>query len=178
MRNILCAIITILSIHCSWGQLISGTVTDNTGEPLPGVTIVVSGTSRGATTNFDGEYSINASSGEILRFTYIGMKAKTVTVGNQSVINIVLEEDSEQLDEVIVTAFGISQEKKALGYAAQSIDAEAITQTKQTNIVNALQGQVAGVQITNSGGAPGQSARIIIRGINSLDLRRTTNHYS
>lgn len=97
------------------------------------------------------------------------MLSKEVTMGSSNSINVILQEDSEQLDEVIVTAFGISQEKKSLGYAAQNIDADAITKTKQTNLVSALQGQVAGVQITNSGGAPGQSSRIIIRGINSLD---------
>ncbi|AYN67723.1 SusC/RagA family TonB-linked outer membrane protein [Euzebyella marina] len=169
MRNITIAMIALLCVQFTWGQMISGNVTDSSGEPLPGVSIIVSGTTKGTTTNFDGEYSIEATSGDILEFTYLGMLAQQVEVANQTSVNVVMQEDSEQLDEVIVTAFGISQEKKALGYAAQSIDAEAITQTKQTNIVNALQGQVAGVQITNSGGAPGQSARIIIRGINSLD---------
>ncbi len=136
---------------------------------LSGVTIIVGGTTKGTTTDFDGNYSIVASSGDILQFSYIGMLSKEVTVGSSNMINVILQEDSEQLDEVIVTAFGISQEKKSLGYAAQNIDADAITKTKQTNLVSALQGQVAGVQITNSGGAPGQSSRIIIRGINSLD---------
>ena len=161
---------TFLLFFCnSYGQEISGLVTDVSGAPLPGVTIVVGGTNKGTTTDFDGNYTIAASTGNVLRFSYLGMKTQSVTVGLANVINVTMEEDSEQLSEVIVTAFGISQEKKALGYAAQSIDAESITQTKQTNLVSALQGQVAGVQITNSGGAPGQSARIIIRGINSLD---------
>ncbi|PKA99872.1 TonB-linked SusC/RagA family outer membrane protein [Flavobacteriaceae bacterium MAR_2009_75] len=162
-------VLLVLCTTVSFGQAISGKVSDNTGEPLPGASIVVSGTSRGTTTNFDGDYSIEASSGDVLIFSYLGMLSQQITVGSSSTIDVRLEEDSAQLDEVIVTAFGISQEKKALGYAAQSIDADAIAKTKQTNLVNALQGQVAGVQITNSGGAPGQSARIIIRGINSLD---------
>ncbi|MBR9856011.1 MAG: SusC/RagA family TonB-linked outer membrane protein, partial [Algicola sp.] len=148
---------------------VSGTVTDSSGQPLPGVTIVVQGTTNGTTTDFDGNYSIVASNGQVLRFSYLGMQTKDVTVGAQTMLNVVMEEDAEQLGEVIVTAFGISQEKKGLGYAAQSIDAESITKSKQANLVSSLQGQVAGVQITNSGGAPGQSARIIIRGINSLD---------
>ncbi|MDX1327929.1 MAG: SusC/RagA family TonB-linked outer membrane protein, partial [Arenibacter sp.] len=161
---------TFLLFFCnSYGQEISGLVTDVSGAPLPGVTIVVGGTNKGTTTDFDGNYTIAASTGNVLRFSYLGMKTQSVTVGLANVINVTMEEDSEQLSEVIVTAFGISQEKKALGYSAQSVDAEAITRTKQTNLVSALQGQVAGVQITNSGGAPGQSARLIIRGINSLD---------
>ena len=169
MKKITLLFLVLFCVYSSFGQMITGNVTDTTGEPLPGVTIIVSTTNKGTTTDFDGNYSIAASSGDILEFSYLGMETQRITVGAINNIDVTLVEDSEQLDEVIVTAFGISQEKKALGYAAQNIDAEAITKTKQTNLVNALQGQVAGVQITNSGGAPGQSARIIIRGINSLD---------
>ncbi|WP_149303468.1 SusC/RagA family TonB-linked outer membrane protein [Pareuzebyella sediminis] len=169
MKNITIILFLLLGCSSVLGQTITGNVADASGQPLPGVSIIVSGTTRGTTTDFDGNYSITAETGDTLEFTYLGMEPKEIIVGLNSVIDVSMEEDSEQLDEVIVTAFGISQEKKALGYAAQSIDADAISQTKQTNLVNALQGQVAGVQITNSGGAPGQSARIIIRGINSLD---------
>lgn len=169
MKSITLILFVLLFTYNSFGQTITGNVTDAADAPLPGVTIIVGGTTKGTTTDFDGNYSIVASSGDILQFSYIGMLSKEVTVGSSNSINVILQEDSEQLDEVIVTAFGISQEKKSLGYAAQNIDADAITKTKQTNLVSALQGQVAGVQITNSGGAPGQSSRIIIRGINSLD---------
>ncbi|MDN3203239.1 SusC/RagA family TonB-linked outer membrane protein [Algoriphagus sediminis] len=150
---------------------VSGTVTTSgDGLPLPGVSIVVEGTTQGAVTSIDGTYTISAPSTEsVLVFSFIGYETQRRTVGNNSTINVVMSEEASELNEVIVTAFGISQEKKALGYAAQSIDSEAITKTRQQNVVNALQGQVAGVQVTNSGGAPGQSARIIIRGINSLD---------
>lgn len=130
---------------------------------------MIVGTSTGTTTDFDGNFKISAKQGDVLRFSYLGLKTKEVSVTASKSINVVLEEDTSALDEVVVTAFGISQEKKALGYAVQSINAESITKTKQVNLVSALQGQVAGVQITNSGGAPGQSARIIIRGVNSLD---------
>lgn len=169
MKHITFIMFVLFCTYTSFGQTITGNVTDQADAPLPGVTIIVSGTNKGTTTDFDGNYSISASSGDVLQFSYIGMQSKEVTVGSSNLINVTLQEDSEQLDEVIVTAFGISQDKKSLGYAAQNIDAEAITKTKQTNLVSALQGQVAGVQITNSGGAPGQSARIIIRGVNSLD---------
>ncbi len=169
MRNILLTCIAVFSCITAFGQTITGTVSDVSGTPLPGVSIVVDGTSRGTTTDFDGNYSINASQGDNLVFSYLGMKSITLAVGSQTVLNVTMEEDAEQLGEVVVTAFGIAQEKKSLGYAVQSIDAESITQTKQPNLVSSLQGQVAGVQITNSGGAPGQSARILIRGVNSLD---------
>jgi len=169
MRNIILTCIAVFSSLATFGQSVSGTVSDTSGTPLPGVSIVVSGSNRGTTTDFDGNYSISASQGDLLLFSYLGMKSVERTVGAQTVLNVTMEEDAEQLGEVVVTAFGIAQEKKSLGYAVQSIDAESITQTKQANLVSSLQGQVAGVQITNSGGAPGQSARIIIRGVNSLD---------
>jgi len=169
MKNILIIFVVCLSTFFVHGQEVKGTVVGSQNEPLPGVSIVVQGSTIGAVSNFDGEYVIKAEEGDVLKFSYLGMKGRTVTVGSDKTINVVMEEDSEQLNEVVVTAFGITQEKKALGYAVQSVDAEAIAETKQANLVSALQGRVAGVQITNSGGAPGQSARIIIRGINSLD---------
>jgi TonB-linked SusC/RagA family outer membrane protein len=156
---------------CAYGmaQEVSGVVKDQSATPLPGVTVLIVGTSTGTTTDFDGNFKISAKQGDILRFSYLGLKTKEVGVTESNNISVVLEEDASALDEVVVTAFGISQQKKSLGYAVQTIDAESITKTRQPNLVSSLQGQVAGVQITNAGGAPGQSARIIIRGINSLD---------
>ncbi|MEP0712543.1 MAG: TonB-dependent receptor plug domain-containing protein, partial [Algoriphagus sp.] len=140
------------------------------GEPLPGASILIQGTSTGAVTDIDGFYSIDVpNANTVLVFSFIGFDSKSITVGSATTLDVVLASSASDLDEFIVTAFGISQEKKSLGYAAQSINSDAILESKQVNVVNALQGQVAGVQVTNSGGAPGQSARIIIRGINSLD---------
>ncbi|WP_057935739.1 SusC/RagA family TonB-linked outer membrane protein [Algoriphagus resistens] len=152
-------------------QTVQGKVTSQQdGNPLPGVSIVIQGTTTGAVTDLDGNYSISVPSSEtVLVFSFIGFETVNRVVGNNSTINVAMPSETADLDEFIVTAFGISQEKKSLGYSAQSIDSDAITTSRQPNVVNALQGQVPGVQITNSGGAPGQSARIIIRGINSLD---------
>ncbi|MBR9775577.1 MAG: TonB-dependent receptor plug domain-containing protein, partial [Cytophagales bacterium] len=139
-------------------------------EGLPGVSIVAEGTGTGTVSDINGNFSINVpNENTVLVFSYIGYASQSITIGNQQTLNVVMQPEAKGLDEFIVTAFGISQEKKSLGYSAQNIDAEAITKVKQPNLVNSLQGQAAGVQITNSGGAPGQSARIIIRGINSLD---------
>ncbi len=168
----LIAFLAIFQITTLFAQerTITGQVTiESDGMPLPGVNIVVKGTNQGAVTDMDGNYSIEASDGDVLVFSSIGFETREIEVSGDSEINITLTEDLEGLDEVVVTSFGIEREKKALGYAVQEIQGEDITQTKQPNIVNALQGQTAGVQITNSGGAPGQSARIIIRGVNSLD---------
>ncbi len=152
-------------------QTVKGKVTaQEDGQPLPGASILIQGTSTGTVTDIDGNYSIDVPNADaVLVFSFIGFNSKSLPVGSQTTLDVVLAASASDLDEFVVTAFGISQEKKSLGYAAQSIDSEAITTARQPNIVNALQGQVAGVQVTNSGGAPGQSARIIIRGINSLD---------
>ncbi|NHE59228.1 SusC/RagA family TonB-linked outer membrane protein [Cyclobacterium plantarum] len=150
---------------------VSGKVTSTEdGGILPGVSIVIEGTTTGTVSDIDGNYSIDVPGpNAVLVYSFIGFASQSRQVGNNQTLNVALSPEAGDLDEFIVTAFGISQEKKSLGYAAQSIDSEAITKMKQPNLVNALQGQVAGVQVTNSGGAPGQSARIIIRGINSLD---------
>jgi hypothetical protein len=112
-------------------------------EGLPGVSIVAEGTGTGTVTDINGNYTINvAGNNPVLVFSYIGFATQTVAVGNRQTLDVVMETEAAGLDEFIVTAFGISQEKKSLGYAAQSIDAEAITKTKQPNLVNALQGQV------------------------------------
>ena len=99
---------------------ISGTVTSNSdGTTLPGVSVVVQGTTRGTETDFDGKYTIKASVGDILSFSYLGMKTKQVTViGNTNTLNVALEEDASQLDEIVVTALGIKKSRKSLTYAA------------------------------------------------------------
>ncbi|HSM64055.1 MAG TPA: SusC/RagA family TonB-linked outer membrane protein [Gillisia sp.] len=149
---------------------VTGQVTSTEdGMTLLGVNVIVKGTNQGTVTDMDGNYSIFVQEGTTLVFSSLGFATREVQVGEQSVINVALVEDLESLDEVVVTSFGIERKTKALGYAVQEVNAEDISRTKQQNVVSALQGQVAGVQITNSGGAPGQSARIIIRGVNSLD---------
>ncbi|WP_273447447.1 SusC/RagA family TonB-linked outer membrane protein [Neolewinella agarilytica] len=149
-------------------RTITGTVTGDSGDPLIGVSIVVAGSGSGAVTDFDGKYSLTANTGDKLIYSYTGYGGQVRTVGSESVINVILEAGA-LLDEVVVTALGISRERKALGYAVEELGEEQITQLKQTNLVNALQGQAAGVQVSSAGGGPGQAARIIIRGINSLD---------
>lgn len=154
-----------------WAQAITvtGKVTsasDNT--PLPGVSIGVKGTTKGTFADANGQYTIQASEGNTLVFSFIGYTTKEVPVGASPTINVVLQEDARSLDEVVVTAFGIEQEKRALGYSVQELQSRDITETQQPNIVNTMQGKVAGVQITNSGGAPGASAIMLIRGGTSL----------
>lgn len=147
---------------------VSGTVSDANGMVLPGVTILVKGTTTGTTTDFNGNYQISASQGEILKFSYMGFKTKEVTISD-STLDVSLTEDTAALDEVVITAMGISREKKSLGYSVQEVKSEDLVRTPQTNIVSALSGKVAGAQISSQGGAPGQGASIVIRGISSID---------
>jgi TonB-linked SusC/RagA family outer membrane protein len=149
------------------GQTISGKVTSVNGA-LPGVNVLVKGTSTGVITDAVGHYTIQASSDNVLVFSFIGYLTKEVPVGNVTKLDVVLEEDIKNLGEVVVTAFGVKQERKALSYSVQEVKAKDIVESQQPNIVNALQGKVAGVQITNSGGAPGASSLILIRGGTSL----------
>jgi TonB-linked SusC/RagA family outer membrane protein len=151
--------------------VITGTVTSAVaGEGvIPGVTIQVKGTTVGTTTDANGKYSItvpqNATS---LIFTYIGMKKIEVEIAGRTVINSVMESDLLGLNEVVVTALGISREKKALGYSVQDLGGDKIEKAKVSNIVNAFQGKLAGVQISNSDGGVASGVRILIRGVNSL----------
>ncbi|MEE9408928.1 MAG: TonB-dependent receptor [Polaribacter sp.] len=149
---------------------ISGTVTSKLdGATLPGVSVVVQGTTKGAETDFDGIYTIKASVGDVLSFSFLGMKTKTVTVISSSkTLNIVLEEDADQLDEIVVTALGIKKSRKSLTYAAQDIDADELNRVKQTNPMNSLSGKVSGVAITRSASGAGGSVKVVLRGNSSI----------
>ncbi len=150
-------------------QIIKGTVTDENGDALPGVSVLIKGTSTGGVTDIDGNYSFGGSeNAEILVFSFIGYNTVEVPITGRSVIDYQMKLNITQLSEVVVTAFGIKQERKKLGYAVQEINAEEITETNQPNLINSLQGRVAGVQINSSGGGAGAGSNIIIRGITSL----------
>ena len=145
---------------------VSGTVTDsNSNQPLPGVNILVKNTSKGATSDFDGNFTINdVSVNSVLVFSYLGYVTQEFTVKNSSPISITMQEDAAALDEVVVIGYG-SQRKELVTGAFSSIDAERITQTNPTRIEEALRGNAAGVQVTSNSGSPGASLNIRIRGI-------------
>ncbi|WP_165769917.1 SusC/RagA family TonB-linked outer membrane protein [Flagellimonas pacifica] len=149
-------------------QTITGTVTDSAGSPLPGVNVVEKGTANGASTDFDGYYSINVSDGAVLVFSSLGFTSKEVAVGSQSSINVVLAEDAEQLGEVVVTALGIKREEKTLTYAQQTVSADEITKTRDVNFLNSINGKTAGVEIKKSSSGAGGSTKIVLRGNKSL----------
>jgi TonB-linked SusC/RagA family outer membrane protein len=144
---------------------VSGTVEDESGMFIPGVTVVLTGTTIGTVTDIDGKFDITLSKGsERLSFSFIGYVTQQVEVGSQSIIGIIMIEDSKSLEEVVVTAFGVQRERKELGYTVQTLKSEDLITTQDNNIVNALSGKIAGVQVTQSGSQIGASSRIIIRG--------------
>jgi len=149
---------------------VSGKVTSSDDlMPIPGVSVKIKGSSTVVQTNTNGVYSIKATSSDVLVFSYIGMIAQEIPVGNNSNLNVVLKPAANNLNEVVVTALGVKQQKRALGYATQEIKAADIANTNQSNVINALKGKASGVQITSAGGAAGSGSRIQIRGINSLN---------
>ncbi len=150
--------------------VVKGTITDaKDGTPLPGVSVVVKGTLTGTVSDINGKYTLSVPAGyNDLIFSFVGMLTKEVKIDGKSTIDITLEDDVVGLEEVVVTALGISREKKSLGYSVQDLKGEELAKAKETNIVNSLSGKISGVQITNSSGAVGSSSRIVIRGVTSL----------
>jgi TonB-linked SusC/RagA family outer membrane protein len=143
---------------------VSGTVTDQSGLPLPGVNVLVKGTQNGTQTDFDGKFKVADAQGKTLVFSFTGMKTMEVSASNG--MKVKMADDSVQLEGVVVTAFGIKRKQKALGYATSTVNADEITRNPTPNIINSLAGKVAGLQVTASGGAPGQASRLTIRGGN------------
>jgi TonB-linked SusC/RagA family outer membrane protein len=174
LRESIRAVLLSFGLALSWlgttaqDRLITGRVTDAEGSPLPGASVQVKGTTRGTTSNGTGTYQISAGTGATLVFSMIGMTRKEVRVSSESTLNVTLAAAVGELDEVVVTALGIKQEKRALGYAVSEVDGQEIAQTQRDNFVNGLQGRVAGVTVTGTSGMPGASSSIVIRGINSI----------
>lgn len=157
------------SIQGVMAQTVTGTVSDDAGVPLPGVNIVEKGTNNGVSSDFDGNYSITVSGGNaVLVFSSLGMRTIEVSINGRSAINLTMQEDAEQLGEVVVTALGISREKKSLGYAVTEIQGDAVSLVKEPNVVNSLAGKVAGVVVSKTTSGPGGGTRVVIRGNNSI----------
>jgi len=165
----------VLFISFSYAQekSVSGTVTDQSGLPLPGVSVVVVGTTNGTQSDFDGNYSITANIGQVLRYSYLGQKTVSKTVGQANTIDIQMEEDAEALEEVVVVGYG--SKSRALSTSAVSSISPAKIEAfvPSTSIDNILQGQAAGVQVTAANGRPGQTAFVQIRGVGSINASTT-----
>lgn len=152
---------------------ISGKVTDPDNGPIPGVNVLVKGTTQGTITDIEGNYRINVSEDdETLVFSFVGYETQEVAINSRTTVDVSLALDARELGEVVVTALGVERETKALGYSVQEIQGESITQARETNLVNSLAGKVAGVNVTGSSTTIGGSSRITIRGESSLDINK------
>lgn len=158
------AIITVASAQ---ERVITGKVTDEAGETLPSVSIVIKGTNAGTITDANGNYQITANKDAVLVFSFIGLESQEITVGDRSTLNVQLKPDSKLLDEIVVVGYG-TQKKSDLTGAVSSVTEEELRTAVTTNIDQALQGRVAGVQVTQNSGQPGGAASIRIRGANSI----------
>lgn len=170
-RILLMGFVLLMSIAGVWAQerTVSGIVTAaDDGSAVPGVNVLVKGTTTGTTTDTEGSYSLSVPASGTLVFSFIGFATQEVAVGNRTAVDVQLASDIQQLGEVVVTALGIEREQKSLGYAVQEIKGESLNRVKETNVVNSLQGKVAGIQVQGNQGALGGSSRILIRGARSI----------
>ena len=147
---------------------ISGVVLDENGGPLPGANVVIENTSTGVSTDFDGNFTINANSGQVLVISYIGYNSEYITVGNQDSITVSLQLDNE-LEEVVVTALGFAAVRDQQGSTSSVIATDDVIRSAEPTVVNALSGKASGVRITRSNGDPGAGSTIRIRGANTID---------
>ncbi|MBC9911756.1 SusC/RagA family TonB-linked outer membrane protein [Chitinophaga varians] len=169
-RQFLIAVMLLLALSVAYAQtpFISGKITSKDGAPVPGASVRVKGANTGAAAIGDGTFRIAAKEGDVLLVTAIGYNTTEIKVEKNAVINITLDENSRQINEVLVTALGIKRDKRMLTYSVEEVKGAALVDAKQDNVVSALAGKVSGVQVTSSSGVPGSSARIVIRGATSL----------
>ena len=168
-KKLMIALFFLAAITYGQQRTITGTVSDASGIPLPGVNIVIKGTATGTQSDFDGNYAIEADRGQVLVFSYIGQRTEEIAVGSSDVINLQMEEDAQALEEVVVTAQGISRQKKALGYAVTTVKSDQLESRPEADLGRVLNGKVAGVNIVGTGGLAGSGTNIIIRGNSSIN---------
>ena len=174
MRKQLLLLLFSLMAVVGYARTVTGVVTAQSDQlPVIGATVMIDGTTTGTATDFDGKFTIDAKDSDVLVFSYVGMNTEKVKVGNQSVINVVLKENSQVLEEVVVTAMGQTQEKKKLNFAVQSLDADDVTAGQSANFANSLQGKVAGLQVSTGGSSPNSSTQVVIRAISSINTSQS-----
>ncbi len=163
------AVLLLVSTSASAQQIeITGTVSDTQRTILPGASVLVKGTTNGTQTDFDGNYSIQANVGDILVFSYIGFTQKEITVADLTTINVIIEENTAVLDEVVVTGYG-SQTRGKLTTSVSKLDTEILQTSTRSNVATALQGTIAGLRVTNTTGQPGANPEIVLRGGTNFD---------
>lgn len=172
IKRLLLILVLVLGTNqlTAQSKTVSGTVTDAAdGSPLPGVNVLVQGTTNGTQTDFDGNYSIDAETGNVLIFSYLGMSSQNVTVGASNTVDVGMLEDASQLDEVVVTALGITRKKKSLTYAAEVVSTGELATARSINVLEGLSGKVSGIAITRTGGGVGADSKVLLRGNRSIN---------
>ena len=160
---------SLLSVAMMASVTVSGVViSTEDGLPIIGASVLEKGTSNGTITDFDGMYELTVQDGAVLVFSYVGMTTQELTVSGPQ-MDVRLSSDAIAMEEVVVTAMGVVQEKKRLNFAVQNIGGESLNESQNSNFVNSLQGKIAGVSVTNAGGSPNSGSQIIIRGISSVN---------
>ena len=164
-------LILLLSSAFIYAQkTVSGTVSDKSGVPLAGASVIVKGTANGTSTDFDGNYSLNVQEdSDVLVISYIGFKSVEITVGNQTTISVSLEEDAESLDEVVVNVLGFKEKRDAVASTYSVIGADDALRSKEPTLINSLAGKASGLTITGSSADPGAGSIIQIRGVSSIN---------
>ena len=147
---------------------VTGVVSDTNGAPLPGVNVVEKGTTNGTSTDFDGNYSIDVANDATLVFSSLGYATNELAVNGQTDLNISLGDDASQLDEVVVTALGITKSEREIGYAVSEVGGETLDRAREVNVATSLQGQVAGLVVKGTNGGPGGTAKVQLRGVSNL----------
>jgi TonB-dependent SusC/RagA subfamily outer membrane receptor len=171
MKQILLIVMIIFASQLSFAQVktLKGTVIDASGAPIPSANVQVQGESKGTTTDFDGSFAIQVSVGKTLVVSYLGYESKSVVVGDEDTIKVILKSGSTTaLSEVVVTSLGIKKTRKSITYAAQELKGEEFTRVKDASIVNTVAGKIAGVAVTRSAGGTGGSTKVTIRGNSSV----------
>jgi len=172
IKLLLLSAFVCFGMHNAMAQTkVSGQVTSSEdGQPIPGVTVIVKGLSGvGTSTNIEGKYFLTVpSAGKILVFSYVGFLSQEIALEGNTTVNVVLVADSKKIDEVVVTALGITRSKQALGYAVSNVNGDELSKARSQNVVSSLSGRVSGVQITGASGQMGGGSRIQVRGVTSL----------
>ena len=151
-------------------RTVSGNVVDSKGEPLIGVSVLIKGTTSGSITDFDGNYKVSTNeTNPIIVFSYIGYKSQEIPLNGQTNINVILQDDTQVIEEVVVTALGIKRATKALSYNVQEVKSEELLTNKDANFINALSGKVAGVTINSSSSGVGGASKVVMRGTKGID---------
>ena len=157
----------VMQLSFGQGKDITGTVTDSNGIPLPGVNVIVKGTARGAQTDFDGNYTVKANTGDVLIFSFVSMKTTEKTVGAANVINVSMADDVASLDEVVITGYSTTTKAKS-SVSSVRVSSETIENRPNASFVQTLSGQVPGLNITTSSGQPGGNSLVQLRGVSSI----------